>query len=439
MKLKHCGVSRFKPSVAAAVVIANMVGTGVFTSLGFQLLEIRSPFVLLLLWAVGGLTALCGALSYAELGAALPRSGGEYNFLSRIYHPAAGFISGWVSATVGFAAPTALAALTFGSYFSSVFPALQPVWLATTLIILLTAVHCFSHRSSGGAQSLLTVLKLLLIIGFSILALLLADNPEPVSFLPATGDAALVSSGAFAVALIYVSYAYSGWNAATYISGELEHPQSSLPRVLVGSTALVCLSYLLLNYVFLYTTPMDAMAGKVEIGFVAAGYIFGEMGAQVMGMLLALLLISTVSAMILAGPRVLHVIGQDFAPFRRLARENKDGIPVTAILLQSSIALVFLWSASFESILVLSGATMGLNTFFTVLGLFVLRWRQPQLPRPYRTWLYPLPPLVFLGITSWTLLYIVAKRPAEALACLAILVSGGICYRFSVAYGSAKS
>ncbi len=435
LKLEHCSVSKFKPSVAAAVVIANMVGTGVFTSLGFQLLEIRSPFVLLLLWVVGGLTALCGALSYAELGAALPRSGGEYNFLSRIYHPAAGFISGWVSATVGFAAPTALAALTFGSYFSSVFPALSPTWLASGLIIVLTGVHCVSHRSSGDAQSLLTVLKLLLIIGFSVLALSLADNPEPVSFLPSAGDAALATSGAFAVALIYVNYAYSGWNAATYISGELENPQTALPRVLVGSTALVALSYLLLNYVFLYTTPMDAMAGKVEIGFIAAGYIFGGVGAWVMGLLLALLLTSTVSAMILAGPRVLHTIGQDFVLFRRLSKENKDGIPVAAILLQSTVALVFLWSSSFESILVLSGATMGLNTFFTVLGLFVLRWRQPHLPRPYHTLLYPLPPLIFLGITGWTLFYIVAQRPVEALACLAILVSGGIFYRLSVAYG----
>ncbi|MEH6636041.1 MAG: amino acid permease [Halioglobus sp.] len=431
-------MKKFKPSVAAAVVIANMVGTGVFTSLGFQLLEIRSPFVLLLLWAVGGLTALCGALSYAELGAALPRSGGEYNFLSRIYHPCAGFISGWVSATVGFAAPTALAALTFGSYLASIYPVLSPVWLATALIIALTLMHCRSHRSSGSTQSLFTVLKLLLILGFSILALTLGDNPEPVSFLPAAGDAMLATSGAFAVALIYVNYAYSGWNAATYISGELENPQQSLPIVLVTSTGVVALSYLLLNYVFLYTAPMDAMAGKVEIGFIAAGYVFGAQGASVMGVLLSLLLISTVSAMILAGPRVLHVIGEDFSLFSRLAVVNKDGIPALAIALQSAIALAFLWTSSFESILIFAGATMALNTFFTVLGLFVLRWRQPQLKRPYRTWLYPLPPLIFLGVTGWTLLYVVKQRPIEALMCFGIVVSGAIFYRLSRMFETPK-
>ena len=138
-------MTRFKPSVAAAIVIANMVGTGVFTSLGFQLVEIQSAPVLLALWAVGGLAALCGALSYAELGAALPRSGGEYNFLSEIYHPSAGFISGWVSATVGFAAPTALAAMTFGSYLSAVFPQLSAIWLATGLIVVLAFAHSRSH------------------------------------------------------------------------------------------------------------------------------------------------------------------------------------------------------------------------------------------------------------------------------------------------------
>ncbi len=426
-------MSSFKPSVAAAIVIANMVGTGVFTSLGFQLVEIRSAPVLLALWAVGGLAALCGAMSYAELGAALPRSGGEYNFLSRIFHPAAGFISGWVSATVGFAAPTALAAMTFGSYLSAVFPSLSPLWLATGLIVLLTVAHSTSHRGSGGTQRWLTYLKILLVLGFSGLALFFNDSGQQTAFAPAPGDGALLLSGAFAVSLIYVNYAYSGWNAATYISGELESPQRNLPTVLIASTGAVCLAYLLLNYVFLAVAPMEAMVGKVEVGYVAAGYAFGKAGAAIMGILLALLLVSTVSAMILAGPRVLQSIGEDFAVFRPLARVNRDGIPVTAILTQGSVALLFLWSASFDRILVFAGATMALNTFFTVLGLFVLRWRQPDLPRPFRVVLYPLPPLIFLTITGWTLLYIVLQRPVEALISAGIVASGAVFYWLSAA------
>lgn len=430
-------MSNFKPRVAAAVVIANMIGTGVFTSLGFQLLEIQSGFVLLLLWSIGGLTALCGALCYAELGAALPRSGGEYNFLSQIYHPVAGFISGWVSASVGFAAPTALAALTFGSYLNSVFPALSPLWLATGLVLVLSAVHCTSHSGSGGVQSLLTALKLLLILGFSLLALVLVETPQTLSFSPQPGDGPLLLGGAFGVSLIYVNYAYSGWNAATYISGELEQPQKHLPRILLVSTAVVTCAYLLLNYVFLSVAPIAAMQGKVEIGYIAAQHVFGSVGASIMGVLLAMLLISTVSAMILAAPRVLHVIGEDFVLFKALAVPNRDGIPVRAIVLQSAVTLLFLWTSSFESILIFSGATMALNTLFTVLGVFILRWRAPNLPRPYRTWLYPLPPLIFLSITGWTLIYTISQRPAEAWMSLGIISSGALAYWLTSLLGRA--
>ena len=196
-----------------AVVIANMVGTGVFTSLGFQLLDIQSPFVLIMLWVVGGFTALCGALTYAELGSALPRSGGEYNFLTEIYHPAAGFVSGWVSATIGFAAPTALAAITFGTYLASVFPALSPALLASALLVSLTFVHASTRRNSGKVQRVFTAIKLALILGFCFLAWVLVDEPQQISFLPASGDGELLFSGAFAISLIYVNYAYSGWNA----------------------------------------------------------------------------------------------------------------------------------------------------------------------------------------------------------------------------------
>jgi APA family basic amino acid/polyamine antiporter len=412
-----------------------MIGTGVFTSLGFQLLEIQSGFVLMSLWAVGGISALCGALTYAELGAALPRSGGEYNFLSEIYHPAAGFISGWISATVGFAAPTALAALTFGSYLASVYPSLSPVWLATGLIVVLTVGHASSHRNSGGVQSWFTGLKILLIIGFSLSALLLVETPQPISFSPASGDADLILGGAFAVSLIYVNYAYSGWNAATYISGELDNPRRNLPMVLIGSTALVTLAYLLLNFVFLSVAPVEAMAGKVEIGYIAANHAFGPMGGDIMGVLLALLLVSTVSAMIVAAPRVLQVIGEDFPLFRLLATSNADGVPARAILLQAALALLFLWTSSFERILVFSGATMALNTFFTGLGVFILRWRQPGLERPYRTFLYPLPPLLFLGITGWTLIYTWQLRPTEALMSVGIIGSGAVFYLISRALG----
>lgn len=426
---------RFSPNTAKAVIIANMIGTGVFTSLGFQLLDIQSGFVLMMLWVVGGMTALCGALCYAELGAALPRSGGEYNFLGRIYHPIAGYISGWVSATIGFAAPTALAAITFGTYLSSVFPSLSPKWLACALVLALGAVHASTHRNSGGVQRLFTVLKILLIIAFCVLAWVLVAEPQDVRFLPAPGDGALLTSGAFAVALIFVNYAYTGWNAATYLTSELDDPQRNLSRVLIVGTLVVMVLYVLLNFTFLYVAPMDAMAGRIEIGFVSAQHAFGPTGASLMGVVLATLLISTVSAMVMAGPRVLQVIGEDFHAFRLLARTNRHGVPDLAIALQSTLALIFIVTASFESILVFAGFTLGLNTLFTVLGVFVLRWRQPDLPRPYRTALYPLPPLIYLGFTTWTLTYILLDRPMEGLMGLAIVASGAVFYLLTVKLG----
>jgi APA family basic amino acid/polyamine antiporter len=411
-----------------AVVIANMVGTGVFTSLGFQLLDIQSGFAILMLWAVGGVAAVCGALTYAELGAALPRSGGEYNFLSRIYHPAIGFVSGWVSATIGFAGPTALAAMTFAAYGTSAWSSDTPDWLekvlAVGLVALLTVVHGGSRRNSGTLQVLFTILKVGVIVVFCVAALLLADADQPVRFLPSAGDGALLTSTAFAVSLIYVSYAYTGWNAATYLSSELENPQKTLPGILLTGTLVVMVLYVSLNFVFLSVAPVGDMAGQVEVGFIAARSAFGELGGRLTGLVMALLLVSTVSAMTIAGPRVLQVIGEDFSALRFLSRQNSDGIPSRAIYFQSTLAIVFILTSSFESILVFAGFTLALNSLATVFGVFVLRFRQPDLPRPYRTFLYPLTPLVYLALTGWTLTFVLLNKPTEGLFGLGIIAAG---------------
>ena len=405
-----------------------MIGTGVFTSLGFQLLEIRSGFVILALWFVGGVSALCGALTYAELGAALPRSGGEYNFLARIYHPCAGFVSGWISATIGFAAPTALAAMTFGAYLSSVVEGLSATWLAVGLVAALGVVHATTRRLSGVTQRAFTYMKVALIIAFCVLAWFLVDEPQPVRFTPQPGDGALLASGAFAVALIYVNYAYAGWNAATYLIDELEQRQNTLAWVLALGAVIVLALYLALNFTFLYVTPVPALAGEVEVGYIAARFVFGEVGGAVMGVALALLLISTVSAMTLAGPRVLQVIGQDYRAFRILARENRHGVPFVAVLFQSTLAVLLVVTARFESVLVFAGFTLGLNALFAVAGAFVLRFRRKGLRGTWRMPLFPLPPLVFLALTGWTLARILVDRPMEALVGVGIVAGGVLLY-----------
>ena len=424
-------MGKFSKLTGISVVVANMIGTGVFTSLGFQLLGISSPFVIMMLWLVGGITALCGALTYAELGANLPRSGGEYNFLSRIYHPCAGFISGWVSATIGFAAPVALAAMTFAAYLKAVFPIISTIWSAALLVILLTAAHCFSRTTSSGVQQIFTAIKVLLIILFCAIVFIWGTSPQQISLFPQNGDKQLLMSGAFAVSLIYVNYAYTGWNAATYLTSEMENPQRNLPIVLAVGTAVVAALYIVLNFTFLSAAPIASLEGKLEIGVIVANYSLGDTAGRVMGVILAVLLISTVSAMTIAGPRVLQVIGEDFTIFSKLATCNKQGIPVTAIICQGGLALFFIFSSTFESVLVFSSFVLGVNTLFAVLGVFVLRWRKLSIEGAYKTLAYPIAPLIYLGVTLWTLIYVLISRPQEGWLGLAIIALGAIIYSVS--------
>lgn len=424
---------------ATAVVVANMIGTGVFTSLGFQLVDIRSVFALLMLWFVGGVAALCGALTYAELTSRLPRSGGEYAFLSRIYHPAVGFISGWVSLTVGFAAPTALAAMTFAAYLASATEHVVEInRMAAALILVITAtvVHGRSHRASGRMQDWFTLIKVALIITFVVLVVCIVTfngTAQPVQWLPLSTDGATLLSPAFAVSLIYVSYAYAGWNAATYITNEVNDPTRTIPKVLVIGTSIVMLLYLALNATFLLAVPMDDMEGRIEIGVIVAQSTFGQSGGLLMGATLSLLLISTVSAMTIAGPRVLQVMGEDFSLFRRLAETRDNGVPRLAIYAQGALTVAFIVTSTFEAILVFSGFLLGLSSLATVLGIFVLRYRErkhnPDTPHTgYHTWLFPLPPLIYSAIVIWTLGFIMVTRPSEAIAAAVILMLGWAAY-----------
>ena len=432
--------SPYKISVltGVAIVVANMVGTGVFTSLGFQVMGIQSGFALLMLWAVGGVIALCGALCYGELAAAMPRSGGEYHYLSRIYHPALGFLSGWVSATVGFAAPTAAAALALEQYAGSVWPGLPPKLLAVSVVIGLTAVHALSSRAGSRLQVAITAVKVVVLAGFISVGLLVAA-PQPLAFAPqGSADWAQLISPAFAVSLIFVSYAYSGWNAAVYLTGEVVEPQRNLPRILLLGTALVLVLYVALNFVFLYSTSISALKGQVEVGFVAATTLFGPAGGRLMGGLIAALLVSTISSMIFAGPRIVQVMGEDLPALRFLARRSAAGVPVRAMLFQLGLTLLFVLESSFAQVVVYAGFVLNLFTFLTVLGLFVLRLRQPALPRPYRAWGYPFTPLLFLVLNGWTLWFIARDKPTETLYGLATLVAGLLVYAIGVRLARAR-
>jgi APA family basic amino acid/polyamine antiporter len=404
-----------------------MVGTGVFTSLGFQVAAFRSPFALMALWVVGGVGALCGALAYGELGAAMPRSGGEYHFLGKIYHPAVGFLSGWLSLTVGFAAPVALAAMALSAYLGRVVPLGYPKLVAAAVVCLISLVHMAGVEAGARFQVAFTTAKVLLILGFSLCGLLMA-SPQPLQLLPSASDVALLFGAPFAVSLVYVSYAYTGWNAAAYIVGEMRDPARSLPRALWAGTAVVMALYLVLNYVFLRAAPLDELSGQLDVGYIAAAHVFGAAGGRLMAGLISLGLLSTISAMTWAGPRVAQMMGQDIPLFGRLAATTAKGAPVGAILLQLAIVLGFLFTSTFEKVITYMGFTLALSSLLTVLGVFVLRWRQPGLPRPYRTWGYPVTPLVYIVITGWMVIYIFEQRPLVSLAGLGTLLLGLLVY-----------
>src|SRR5437588_1577690 len=280
---------------ACSIVIANIIGTGIFTSLGFQLNDIQSGFALLMLWVVGGIAALCGALCYGELSAALPRSGGEYHFLSRIYHPAVGFMAGFVSATVGFAAPVALAAMAFGKYFTGVFGMGSPFLLSFVVVWMVAVFHLGNLQVGSAFQNVSTLVKLLL-IGTLIAAGFFVPAKQPISLFPAPGDTMAILSGPFAIALVYVMYSYSGWNAGAYISGEIKQPKKTVPRSLLVGTGLVIVIYVLLNAVFLATTPLQDLKGRLEVALIAGKHIFGTNGGGVAVAVICLGLVSAISS-----------------------------------------------------------------------------------------------------------------------------------------------
>ncbi|MGI8957598.1 MAG: APC family permease [Chthoniobacterales bacterium] len=401
---------------ATCIVIANMVGTGIFTSLGFQVGDLPSGFAIMSLWAVGGLCALCGALSYAELGAALPRSGGEYHFLREIYHPAVGFMAGWISATVGFAAPVAIAAIPFGTYLAGVFPGLNPLFLSLAVVSVTTLVLLWDLQLGSGFQNISTLLKVALILaivgaGFYVRGL------QTISFLPAKNDLPLLVSTPFAVSLYWVMYAYSGWNASTYIMGEMRNPVRNIPLSLGIGTFVVALLYLGINAAFLRTTPIAEMVGKQEVGLIAGEHIFGEAGGKVMAVFIALGLVSAVGAMMWIGPRVTVTMGEDLTALRWLSGRNHRGIPVRATLVQFAIVNLLILVTTFQKVVNYVQFSLTLFSALTVLGVFVLRWRRPDLPRPYRTWGYPVTPAIFLAVSLWMLWHLL-ENPATRAASL---------------------
>lgn len=411
---------------AISLVIANMIGTGVFTSLGFQLFEIHSVFSILVLWLLGGVISFCGALVYGELGVAIPRSGGEYAYLSKLMHPAVGFLSGWVSSTVGFAAPVALASMALGTYVHKIIPEINITACALTVVALITLIHAMDLKAGSSFQRVLTVLKVVVIICF-ILAGLIHTPDHPITVLPQPNTMDEFMSAGFWVSLMYVSYAYSGWNAASYLAGDMQNPQKNLPKALLLGTLIVTIIYVLLNFVFLYSAPMSELVGVLEIGHVSAAHIFGDFMGKMMSLIIAFLLLSSISAMIMAGPRIIKSMGEDLPMLNVLAKTNIRNVPYMAVITQSLITVLLIITAQFESVLTFVGFSLSIFTFLTVSSIFILRYRKIETPG-YKTWGYPVTPLIFLALNGYTIYKVLEMKPVESLLGLLNVAIGGVIY-----------
>jgi len=418
---------------AGALVVANMIGTGVFTSLGFQLESTQNTWTILILWSVGGVVALAGAFSYAELGAYFKRSGGEYHYLSQLYHPLVGYLTGWVSLTVGFAAPVALAAMAMGAYLEQM-TGIPPKATAISMVLVATIAHSFSIKQSSLFQNILTLLKLVLIVGFVIVGLIVVTEYNALDWSGEWRSEILMPAAA--VSLVYVTYSYTGWNAAAYIVEEIKTPSVNLPKGLINGTLIVTVLYVLLQFVMLKNATYNQLSGELEVGQIVARNLFGDYGGNIVSTAIALFLLSSISAMVWVGPRVSLVMAEDHALWRFLNYKNEREIPVRAVWFQSAISFLMIATGTFEQVLVYCGFILQLSSALSVGGTLLLPREEGKLP--YRNPAHPWLPVIFLIVSAWIVIFLLYEQPLESGIGVGILILGLITYWISKRMTSAS-
>ncbi len=430
---------------ATVLVIANMVGTGIFTTSGFIIQELGNPQTMLLCWFVGGVFALCGALCYGELGAMFPKAGGEYVFLRESFGKGMGFLSGWISLIVGFSAPIAAASIAFATYFfrtlspsssseftipflgSDIFIISPVTLLAVAVIIIFSLIHYHSVFLGARVQNGLTVFKLGIVVVFIIAGLCLGHGSTE-NFSEGL-DISSVFQDKFAVSLIFVSFAYSGWNAAAYLGGEIKRPGRNIPFALFTGTVLVMCFYLLLNVVYIYALPAEEMSGVLDVGATSAVSLFGDHVSRYFSGAITIGLLSVLSAMIMVGPRVYYAMSKDGVFFELFGKvDTHRRTPVYAIVLQAGIAIIMVITGSFDKLLLYIGFTLSLCAMLTVVGMMLLRFRQPDPPNSYRTFGYPVTPLLFILGNLWIIYFCVKSKPVISLFGLGTIALGILFY-----------
>lgn len=441
------GNQKYTKSVATNMVIANMIGTGIFTAIGFQVMDgaIPDAFSIISIWVVGGVLSLCGAFAYSEVASTVNRSGGEYSFLTALYHPLAGFLSGWISLIVGFSAAIAALALATGEYllpvvgvsnslivsFTGIELSIQKI-IALISILLISAVHIRGIKFGGIFQNILTSFKLLLILGIITLPFIFCKyDPSGVSFLPAENTAETIFSLSFAGSLVWVMFSYSGWNASSYIIDDLEDPKKNLPFSLIVGTIVVTIIYVLLNFVFLHVASFSELEGQLDVGNVVMQKVLGKNISVIFSGVFSIALFSGISAMMIAGPRVAEQIGRDFKLFKLLSKRNENGTPISAILFLTIISCLLVLFSSFKDMIEYIGISLTIFSIMTVFGVFIIRNKKMTNSLGVKCWGYPITPVLFIALSFWMLLYFFNSDPMKILWCILTLIPGVVIYFFS--------
>lgn len=415
--------SKISWKTAAGLVISSMIGTGVFTSLGFQLLEVQNTWSILLLWTLGRVMALVGAFTYAELGTHFRKTGGDYIFLSEAIHPAVGYLYAWVSLTVGFSAPIAIAAMAMNGYLSPILG--NTIYPGLFFLLAVPVAHIFSVSRSAHFQDVLTLIKIAFVILLIILGFGYSSSAEVSSFDFSSSWQKEVIMPGFAVSLIYVFYAYTGWNSAAYIIEEVDHPEKNLPKALIWATFSVMVVYLLLQMVFLRHASIAQLIGKVEVADIAFGNLFGATGALWVSFFIGIQLIATISGYAWIGPRITYAMAKDFKLWKPLAKVNTNGIPVRSILLNTGISLILFLSGSFEQIMLYAGFVLQLMGTITVYSSLRIK-KEIGFKSPFKPWLQ----YSYIIFSSGVMIYLFWDRPMESFAGLGILALGLLIFLF---------
>lgn len=428
---------------ATALVVANVIGAGIFTTTGFQAADLGNPRDIFALWIVGGTLALAGALCYGELGASMPRAGGEYVYLRETYGPGLGFMSAVVSLVAGFSAPIASAAKSACFYLAHFVPALAEGavvfgvglndLVALAIVWGLIAIQLRGARAGVRFGNVITTLKVGGVLAIIVAAFTIGHG-RLSNFTATSASYADMSSAdwqaALGTSLVFVMFCYSGWNASAYVAGELRNPRHDLPRSLLLGTGLVVALYLGMNAVYFYGADVDALAGKVEVGLVAARHLFGPAGVSAVSLVLVVSLLASASAMTISGPRVSFAVGRDFPMFRGLTNVSPgSGTPVTALLVQGVVTSLLVVSGRVDQIMQYAGFTLSLFASLAVSCVLVLRVTRPELPRPFRTWGYPVTPLLFLAVSCWMMFWAIRGRPVESGLGIATVALAGLLLR----------